>query len=175
MNGIHYHSSTLKVSQLTFKVIVQKRTQQWWKKHFHFQELPYWMSEISHLELTGCCWEQSSITQGQLSGCGSYSSHFLSLLSKYTPVPAHITHWQPGWARVWAPHSQQHSMLACSQQRGSIAVLHHSIVAPSDVKLLLYSCDCKGWYSSVALIGKEHSLSFINSESAFRIKKNGFK
>lgn len=43
-------------------------------KHFHFRQLPHWMSEISHLLLTGCCWEQSSITQGPLAGGGSYLS-----------------------------------------------------------------------------------------------------
>lgn len=83
MNGIHYLSSALKVSQLTFKVIVQKKKKKDTAvvgKHFHFQELPHWMSEISHLELTRCCWEQSSITQGQLSGCGSYLSFSLSSL-----------------------------------------------------------------------------------------------
>lgn len=136
MNGIHYLSSTLKVSQLTFKVIVQKRTQQWWENISTFKSY-----------LTGCLkfliWSWQGAAGSRAASLRDSSlavapiSHFLSLLCKYAPIPAHITQRQPGCAAVWAPHSQQHSVLAGSQQRGSIAVLHHSIIVPGDVYMLL--------------------------------------
>ena len=113
MNGIHYLSSTLKVSQLTFKVIVRKKDTAVVGKHFHFQELPHWMSEISHLELTGCCWEQSSITQGQLSGCGSYLSFSLSSLQ----IRPHTCSHNPKTARL---RSSVGSPLTTTQRAGRL-------------------------------------------------------
>lgn len=139
MNGIHYLSSALKVSQLTFKVIVQKkkkRTQQWWENISTFKSY-----------LTGCLkfliWSWQGAAGSRAASLRDSSlavapiSHFLSLLCKYAPIPAHITQRQPGCAAVWAPRSQQHSVLAGSQQRGSIAALHHGITEPGDVYLPL--------------------------------------
>lgn len=136
MNGIHYLAFTLKVSQLTFKVIVRKRTQRWWENISTFKSY-----------LTGCLKFLIWSWQGA-AGSGAASvrdssltvapiSHFLSLLCKYAPIPTHITQRQPGRAAVWAPHSQQRSMLAGSQQRASIDVLHNSIIVPGDIYLLL--------------------------------------
>ncbi len=136
MNGIHYLSSTLKVSQLTFKVIVQKRTQQWWENISTFKS-----------SLTGCLkfliWSWQGAARSRAASLRDSSlavapiSHFLSLLCKYAPIPAHTAQRQPGCTAVWAPHSQQHSVLAGLQLRGSIAVPHHGVIVPGDVYLLL--------------------------------------
>lgn len=83
-------------------------------KHFHFQELPHWMSEISHLELTGCCWEWSSITQGQLSGCGSYLSFSLSSLQ----IRPHTCSHNPKKARLCCSVG---SLLTTTQHAGRFA------------------------------------------------------
>lgn len=141
MNGIHYLSLALKVSQLTFKVIVQKRTQQWWENISTFKSY-----------LTGCLkfliWSWRGAAGSGAASLRDSSlavapiSHFLSLLCKYAPIPAHITQRKPGCAAVWAPYSQQHSMLAGSQQRGTIAVLQNTLIVTGDIYLLLWNYDC---------------------------------
>ncbi|KAI9530041.1 hypothetical protein NQZ68_008282, partial [Dissostichus eleginoides] len=69
-------------------------------------------------QLAWCCWEQSSITQGQLSGCGSYLSFSLSSLQ----IRPHTYSHNPKTARlrsiVGSPLTK-HSVLAGSQQRGT--------------------------------------------------------
>lgn len=146
-NVIHYLSSTLKGSQLTFKVIVQKKKKRdtaMVGKHFHFQEPP-------SLNV----WDFSFAVDRVLLGAERHHSGtvlwlwLLSLsfssLRKYAPIPFHTSPKQPGFAAVWAPLSQQHSMLAGSQQRVAIAVAHNRITEPGDVYLLLQSCDREAW------------------------------
>ncbi|KAF0041301.1 hypothetical protein F2P81_007199 [Scophthalmus maximus] len=58
-----------------------------------------------------------------------------SSLRKYAPIPFHTSPKQPGFAAVWAPLSQQHSMLAGSQQRVAIAVAHNRITEPVSARL----------------------------------------
>lgn len=145
MNGIHYLFSTLKVSQLTFKVIVQKKGHSSGGKTFP-------LSRATSLDV----WNFSFGVDRVLLGAEQHHSGtalwlwllslIFSLFSANTPpYLAHITKRQPGCAAVWAPYSQQHSVLAGSQQRGSIAVLPHSIIVPGDVYLLLVSCNCNAW------------------------------
>lgn len=96
------------------------------RKHFHFLRATSLDVQISHLELTGCCWEQSSITQGQLSGCGSYLSFSLSSLQIHPHTYSH----NPKTARlrsiVGSPLTK-HSMLAGSQQRGTWCASYHCV------------------------------------------------
>lgn len=130
MNGFHYLSSTLKVSQLTFKVIVWKKK----KKDTDVVGKTFPLSRATSLDFSFGLDRVPLRAEQHHSGTALWPgllSLIFSLLCKYAPKATHITQRQPGCAAVWSPYSQQLSMLASSQQKYSR--LCNSIVVPGDV------------------------------------------
>lgn len=129
MNGIHYLFSALKVSQLTFKVIVQKnRTQQWWENISTFKSY-----------LTGCLkfliWSWQGAAGSRAASLRDSSlavapiSHFLSSLQ----IRPHTYSHNPKTARLCCSVG---SLLTTTQHAGRLtaegyyswAELHNNIV-----------------------------------------------